>query len=1667
MTRPAERYQLLERLGSGGLGVVHRALDRVTGNQVALKIMPRPHGGTNLRDEFVALARLRHPNIVSVLDYGLTDGGQEYFTMELVLGPPLAKAVGAPESAPFHALIGGVLDALSAVHARGMVHADVKPNNVLVDGIALSHEPPRAARLADFGLATSAAQGPVRGTFVYAAPEAWAGRVDARSDLYSLGVVIYELVTGRPPWTAATSHELLAAQRQGAPQDPRMLAPQLSAGLAELIVALCDPAPGARPQSADEVRDRLGELAKARGVVGLRSEGETRSTPRQIGLGGAVIGRERELEVADAMWRDARAGRGRAVVMVGEEGIGKTRLLAEIAVRVQLDGGDAVRVSAAARAGTPWAGVDELVRALLAIAGDAWTDEDGDVERRRALAPLAAGHGGDTEGWYALAEAVADLVLTASRRRACAILVDDAHAATPPVAQLLEYLTRAVADAAAMLVVAVRPAEPVRTRAGSGPVALADAAASTRLIAAVRGARGGARLDLPPLDRTSTFELAAAAVGTEVGYALGDSLHRAAGGNPGHALHALELMARERRLRRAHGAWVAADDGGEVPLPESARSAALSRLAALAPIARATLRAAAVLGYRFDRDLLAAVLGHPDRAIAGLDDKGTVHGDSDESSDGVPRSVSELATPVSISQPVIGAPELIVDHGESTRLAGPPPREIIDAAVADAVAARVLTADPAAGTFELAHPQLAAVLAEELAADSRALVQLRGAATLERRAALGLPVQAAPLVRLLLAAGDRRGAQRWARRAIDELAAAGDPRGGVELGRELLPTVSARELAPLAERIGELAAAIGELGLALEHYAIADAQPGAPAADHVRLALAVSELHRRRGDTAMALALLDEALEVSRVEGLGPAAARCHLRLGSVLAERGAFERAGEHADAGLVIARVHHDRAAAAELGRLAATLAMTAGDRRRAVLLLEEALADATAAAEPRLTSLVLHALGRSELQAGEFASAAVTLERAIAQAAAAGDVAQRARALGDLGRATYHAGQWGRARRAWERARQLWERLDDRPAMAAALIDLGELYADLGMGDEARTTLARAIELASGNEQACTRAEARAVLGHALAEAGDHAGARAHLEEALAELEALGARNAVITTRRRLADLALRSGRPDEAVGRALDNARDAKDAGLRLEEGQLYRISASATRLTGDADSAAWFLGKARELLAGLGARRQLALLDVEDAEQAVAAGHADDAEVMYARAEATFADLGARGALERVRARRRDGGARGGRGLDLAAILGAAGDATAAVDVETAAAVLLERVLAASSFERGFVLSLDDDGRPRVTLRRTRTGARGFDREDAEFSGTIVRKVASTGAAIAVGDAAMDAALREQRSVIALGLRRIVCAPLRVGGRVGGVVYLDATSVLAEGADLDLRDLEALAPTLALLLERSRLAADAARMRELMSILAHEIRNPLASILGYTDMCLDPDMAPELDRPDALGRIRSDAERMARLVENVLEMTRHERGNTEWSMTAIDLAGMCQTLIRSVELECERRGIRIALEAEPRTTCLGNKDRLMQVVSNLVANAIKFANKDGSITLMIRREVVRAGDPTAPPAPATELRAWVPAADGDVIGDFVRLEVRDTGPGMSPELRNQIFAKFTQGPGASRARGIGLGLYISREIVRRHGGSIWVESELGKGATFIVRIPVAI
>src|SRR5215211_1824066 len=211
------RYQLGSLLGAGGMASVYLASDRVLERQVAVKVLSPSDAQDPLfverfRREAHAAARLSHPNIVAVFDSG-SDADQPYLVMEYVPGESLAQLLHrqgrlAPRRAVELAI--QVCAALAAAHAQGLVHRDIKPANVLVG-------PDGQVKVTDFGIVKAAAAttltgtGTVLGTAAYLSPEQAQGHpVDARSDLYSLGCVLYELLCGSPPFGSGADHAPVA-----------------------------------------------------------------------------------------------------------------------------------------------------------------------------------------------------------------------------------------------------------------------------------------------------------------------------------------------------------------------------------------------------------------------------------------------------------------------------------------------------------------------------------------------------------------------------------------------------------------------------------------------------------------------------------------------------------------------------------------------------------------------------------------------------------------------------------------------------------------------------------------------------------------------------------------------------------------------------------------------------------------------------------------------------------------------------------------------------------------------------------------------------------------------------------------------------------------------------------------------------------------------------------------------------------------------------------------------------------------------------------------------------------------------------------------------------------------------------------------------------------------
>ena len=282
--RTLSHYRIVAAIGAGGMGQVYRATDTTLGRDVALKLLPaemasNPESLARFQREARVVAALNNPHIVTIFSVEQADG-VHFLTMELVQGQSLDKLISGGLGEPQIIQIASTIaDALAAAHAKGIVHRDLKPANVMVtdDGWV---------KVLDFGLAkdvnaeagehtiTSAdltKAGAVMGTPAYMSPEQISGRpLDHRTDIFSLGVVMHEMATGRRPFAGSSSAELISAILRDTPPPVTDLRPDLPADLTRLIHRCLAKNPDERPQTAREVSNQLREISQKASPSGSR-----------------------------------------------------------------------------------------------------------------------------------------------------------------------------------------------------------------------------------------------------------------------------------------------------------------------------------------------------------------------------------------------------------------------------------------------------------------------------------------------------------------------------------------------------------------------------------------------------------------------------------------------------------------------------------------------------------------------------------------------------------------------------------------------------------------------------------------------------------------------------------------------------------------------------------------------------------------------------------------------------------------------------------------------------------------------------------------------------------------------------------------------------------------------------------------------------------------------------------------------------------------------------------------------------------------------------------------------------------------------------------------------------------------------------------------------------
>jgi tetratricopeptide (TPR) repeat protein len=1012
----ADRYRVLGPLGEGAMGQVWRARQLLLDRDVALKVLhaqgPVPaRARRRLHREARLVARISHPHVVQVHDFGQTGEGDPFLVMELVDGCVASERMGrAASSSEVVDAARGVLLALEAAHARGVLHRDLKPANMMLRG-----DDPAALVLLDFGIAailndpaaTDAAssgpgaggsrltrEGAVVGTPLYMAPEQARGlRTTERSDLYAAGVVLYEWLSGRPPFVGPAERVM----RAHVFDRPRPLVPREGLRVSDAVVEVVGRAlakdPEERFASAAEMRRAL-EAAHTAGARGGGMHAPAPATAHDTldltrapaTRGGAGLGslgkppfvaRARSLAWLGDGLRTALAGRGGVFLIEGEEGVGKSRLVEEALLR--LDGSLQPLLGQAAL--TPAGGAPlHLVRAALADALGL-RGLGGDAVGRR-LEGLLGDDGAALASWLGGAAAApgsvdaaasspreADLadraIRTLAARRSLVLVLDDLQWADPAtVAFLIRQAGALRHEALPLAIVAVR--QPPGERDPLADLArYHGVSAHPRTLERLSVSETEALLrSMAPLDGPSASALASRAHGSP--------------------LFAVQLL-RSVQERGQLGL-----DGGTLRLREGVDAAALP--ASLGQILAGRLdRARSRAGEAIDPLLHAAAVLGEGFDVAALEEV--------------------LAA--------VGSPLGALD---------------LDDALDALVQARVFVepADPGVDRLQWEHPLLRAAVLEKVRR-SRRQRRLCAAAAAALLGSTDPSMRA--IVELLLLAGDRAAAAPLAATAGAQAISAGEFPQAIRLFEVGTGAADGPDRWRAWYGLGTARNHLGQADLAeVAFEAAADAATSS--LERGRARFAVGRCRYNRGEHEAAVDALREAYAVlCPLEGPDAAMATSLLIRTWAAAAAALPGAAVPDVDVDALIGDASGP-AERVEHRKTAGYLRLQRGDLDGSIAAFREALDDARALGHrPGLADLLCD-LGRACRRNGDLSGARRYLEEALGLAQGAGQLRTEAEVHNELGELARAAGDLEGAEEDYAAAMSIWQGQDSPSALLAGL-------------------------------------------------------------------------------------------------------------------------------------------------------------------------------------------------------------------------------------------------------------------------------------------------------------------------------------------------------------------------------------------------------------------------------------------------------------------------------------------------------------------------------------------------------------------------------------------------------------------------------------------------------
>jgi tetratricopeptide (TPR) repeat protein len=1058
--------RLVRRIGSGGMATVYQAEmaeDRPYARQgatVAVKVLDRERfGGVEAVRRFLREASLGrsiiHPAVVSTLDGGterVGDSAFHYLVLEYVEGRSLSQLIqqlGVVPEALLRDIALQAAAALAAVHEAGVVHRDVKPSNILIT-------PDHQVKLMDLGIARSledeerlTSGGLFVGTALYASPEQLQGEtVGPASDLYSLGVALFEAATGVQPFGGGGVQAVMRRHFEVVPVRASRANAAVSPFLEELIASLLAKEPWGRFASAGDLRSVL-ESAESSEWWRER-EGSARASRPRTELPGlrvpretAVVGRDPELEVLQGLFAEARAGRGRTVLVEGEAGVGKSRLLDELVGSLLSGSGSPYVLYGSHAPGGRGASPGALAEGVVGLLGEARLESA--LGRYLTITPrlvpafaayltgASAPAGADPLSAEAVHAVFCHLARALCAERPVVWIVEDLHFASADSRALLVSLSRIAHDQRLLLIATARPG------LSAEEVSWLDRLETTR------------RLGLDRLSPREVIQLLSEALRSQqLAERLGGKIAVKSDGNPFFIFEMLrELKGRASLQQLPDGSYTASDDAERLTVPTSVRELLLAHVRDLGIEDRALLDVGAVQGFSFDPDLVARV-----------------------------RGLKRLAVLESLA----------------------------------AIERRLGVIRATGTGFEFRHHQLQEVIVGALPPLLRSEYHALLAAAYEERGGFAgrraeeVPGEAAVfLAEHYLKGGRREQGGRVVLRALDHLASLYRNEALLELADLALGAIGGRQdpglRCDLRLREAECLDLLGrrDAQRAAVDDAVASAELAGDPRRMARAGLARGRWLHAISDYRAAVGVLNEAAERARATSDQATESRAIGHMGRLLLFLGEHEQASGRFATYLELSRALGDRRgeaiAGAELGAVCSAMGLydEASDH------LDRSFTLAREIGFRGCEATALGALAHVQFNRGRYAQARQSHEQHLAVSREIGDRHGEAVALGNLGHLCVEEGRLEEAAPLLEGCLEISRALQQRHIESYALLYLGHLSRALEQGAAARSRYEDALQLCRAVRAQNSLAECLVALARLMLEQNEPKAARPLLVEA----------------------------------------------------------------------------------------------------------------------------------------------------------------------------------------------------------------------------------------------------------------------------------------------------------------------------------------------------------------------------------------------------------------------------------------------------------------------------------------------------------------------------------------------------------------------------------------